>query len=372
MDAPAGSRRAAGVLASGVVLILVALTFDSRSLFVPGIAFALLGLGAWLWVMIVAHGASVDRELHSDRVVEEDPLEATVKVSGGVFGVAGAEIWDPLAGAPLLLRGGGRTATVRVVARFDRRGLRSVPPPRIVIRDPLMLAQREAKCVAPTQQVLVLPRTERVVWRNGSGAERFSVPGAPSRAHVTIAVEVDGLRPYQPGTPASRIHWPAFARGAGLLERRLRGDDDFRPLVILDLRGNVPTGHVDAAVRAAASLTLELARSGGCLLLTSGVRRAIAVESDLASWPAVHARLALEEGGPGAPAPALIAARSRLGPVLYVSAAPIDRAPAALGTGTAVLVVPAGSGPRGSRPSFEVSGCEGFLLGARSRVPEAA
>jgi uncharacterized protein (DUF58 family) len=355
-----------------MILILVALTFDARPLFVPGIAFALLGLGAWTWVAVVASAASVDRTLDADRVVEGDPFEATIAVQGGVFGVAGTEIRDPLAGAPLLMRGGGRKATVRVVARFDRRGLRSVPPPRIVISDPLMLARREAKCLATAQQVLVLPRTERVRWRGGSGAERFSTPGSPSRAQVTIAVEVDGLRPYQPGTPASRIHWPAFARGAGLLERRLRGDDDYRPLVILDLRGEVSTDHVDAAVRAAGSLTLELARAGGCLLLCPGDRRAIAVESDLAGWPSVHARLALEEGGPGAPAPALVAARSRLGPVLYVSAAQIERPPAALGTGTVLLVVPSGSAPRGLRSRFDVSGCSGFAIGVRTRIPEAA
>ena len=51
------------------------------------------------------------------------------------------------------------------------------------------------------------------------------------------ATEVDGLRPYRQGTPASRIHWPALARGAGLLERRLRADTDSRPLVVVDARG---------------------------------------------------------------------------------------------------------------------------------------
>jgi uncharacterized protein (DUF58 family) len=372
MAAPAQARRAVGVLLAGAGLILVSLAFDSSSLFVPGIAFVLLGVGSWAWVAVVSKGASVDRVLHSDRVIEGDPFEATVEVRGGPLGVAGAEIQDPLAGAPLLLRGGGRAATVRVVARFDRRGLRIVPPPSLVVRDPLMLAQRHGLCLTSVQQVLVLPRTERVSWRNGGGAERFSSPGALSRAHVTIAVEFDGLRPYQPGTPASRIHWPAFARGAGLLERRLRGDDDFRPLVILDVRGELALERIDAAVRAAASLTLELARTGGCLLLVPGERRATAVEPDLASWPSVHARLALVEGGPDAPAPTLMAARSRLGPVLYVTAAPLERPPAVLGGGSVVLVMPVGPAPRGVRASFDVSGCQGFAVGSRSRIRELA
>src|SRR5205807_7539470 len=102
------------------------------------------------------------------------------------------------------------------------------------------------------------------------------------------AVDIDGLRPYRHGTSASRIHWPAFARGAGLLERRLRADSDMRPLVVLDARGSGPPEHLDAAVRAAASLTLELARRRGCRVLLPGERRGIVVEPDLVAWRRVH------------------------------------------------------------------------------------
>lgn len=381
MDAPAlsaSSRRAGGVALSGVGLILVALAFDSSLLFVPGAAFVLLGIGAWAWVRLVAAAATVERVLHAERVVEEDPFEATLEVHGGLLGVAGIEVLDPLAGKPLLFRGRGRVATVRVVARFDRRGLRIVPAPALVIRDPLMLALRHGRTVSSAQQVLVLPRIERIRWLGGDGGARLSAVAARSRAMLTAAVEIDGLRPYRPGAPASRIYWPALARGAGLMERRLRGDDDIRPFVILDLRGAVAEEHADAAVRAAASLTYHLARSSGCLLLEPGERRATSLEPDLVGWPAIHARLALLESGLRSPAPTLSAARSRIGPVLYVTAAPIDRPPAALRLHSVVLVVPARaregaeSGPSRVRAAFEVAGCLGYPLLARSRAPEAA
>jgi len=374
IDAPATSastRRAVGAALSGIGLIVVALTFDSALLFVPGAAFALLGLGAWAWVRLLAATATVDRVLHTERVVEADPFEATLEVRGGPLGVAGIEVLDPLAGRPLLFHGRARSATVRVVARFDRRGLRIVPPPALLIRDPLMLALRHGRTLSGDQQVLVLPRVERVRWLGGDGGSRLSAVAARSRAMLTAAVEIDGLRPYRPGTPASRIYWPALARGAGLLERRLRGDDDIRPFVILDLRG-ATTEHADAAVRAAASLTFQLARTSGCLLLEPGERRATALEPDLVGWPAVHARLALLESGPASPAPMLSAARSRIGPVLYVAAAPLERPPAALGLHSVVLVVPAGTGPQRVRPAFEVAGCLGYPLLARARAPEAA
>ena len=92
------------------------------------------------------------------------------------------------------------------------------------------------------------------------------------------AVDMDGLRPYRVGTPASRIHWPAVARGHGLIERRLQADGDSRPLVVLDARLPGPDAQselLDAAVRAAASLVLELARRGGCGLLLPGEQRPI-------------------------------------------------------------------------------------------------
>jgi uncharacterized protein (DUF58 family) len=372
MDAPAGSRRALGVLLAGAALTLVALMFDASPLFVPGIAFLLLGAGAWTWVTVVARGSRIDRVLSTDRVVEDDPFESMIQVRGGMLGVAGAEVHDPMSGAPVLLRSAGRSATIRVLARFDRRGLRTVPAPTLVIRDPLMLAERHGECLAEPGQVLVLPRTERVRWRSGSSGERFAALGARARANMAVEVEVDGLRPYQPGTPASRIHWPAYARGAGLLERRLRADDDLRPLVVLDGRGDVPLEALDAAVRAAASLTLELARAGGCLLLVPGERRPVAVEPDLATWPGAIARLALVEGGASAPAPMLSNARGRRGAVLYVTAALRERPPASVGYGAVALVMPAAYRPSGARPSFEVSGCCGYVVGRRSRAGEVA
>jgi uncharacterized protein (DUF58 family) len=169
------------------------------------------------------------------------------------------------------------------------------------------------------------------------------------------------------------------ARGAGLIERRLKADGDSRPLVVLDARGSGPSERLDAAVRAAASLTLEFARSGGCGLLLGGEQRVTPVDRELISWPAAYARLAMVQGGPLARAPALGPAGGRLGAMIYVAADPVERTIALLanaGQGAIVLVVPVDSlvagrpqGVRGSmRPTLDVSGCRGFVLGARREV----
>ena len=172
----------------------------------------------------------------------------------------------------------------------------------------------------------MLPRTEPVQWQSAGGRRHFELPDGQSSAEAFAAVDVDGLRPYRVGTPASRIYWPAVARGAGLIERRLRADGDTRPVVVLDPRGGGPPELLDAAVRAAASLTLELARAGGCGLLLGGEQRVTPIDRELSTWPAAYARLALIEGGPLARAPALGSSAGRLGAMIYVAVRPPERA----------------------------------------------
>ena len=136
---------------------------------------------------------------------------------------------------------------------------------------------------------------------------------------------------------------------------------------------------VDAAVRAAASLVLDLARSGGCGLLLPGEQRPTAINRELSEWPAAYARLALVQGGRRSRPPALGAATGRSGAMIYVAASPVPRLGAILtapGAGPTVLVVPngvvVGERPRGVRGALRstlaVSGCRGFLLGAGRAV----
>jgi uncharacterized protein (DUF58 family) len=375
------AKRAAAVALAGLALTLIAFLFDASPLFVPGIALVLIGAAAPAWVWCSARGAQAERHLQADRVVEEQTLAATIEVRRSRLGLPGAEVIDPFTGSRLELGGplspfrGGRIANVRVVTRFPRRGLQELAPPALVVRDPLELARVECVSAAPAQRLLVLPRTESVRWLDSGTGRSLRLPDGRSPAEAFAAVDVDGLRPYRPGTSASRIYWPAVARGAGLIERRLRADGDTRPLVVLDARdpSERPT-LVDAAVRAAASLTLEFARVAGCGLLLPGEQRVTAVDRGLSTWPAAIARLALVQGGPDAQPPALGPTGGRLGPMIYVAARPPERL-AALnrGRGLILLVVPRQClsdgrppGVRGPlRATLEVSGCRGFLLGAR-------
>jgi uncharacterized protein (DUF58 family) len=382
------ARRAIAVAVSGFALILVAFVFDASPLFVPGVALAAIGLLSPAWVWTCARGASARRLLSAERVVEEQPLEATVEVRRGRLGRGGwgrILVIDPFTGSRLDLTGplhGDRRASIRVVTHFSRRGLQTLAPPSLVVSDPLELARVQTDSGAPAQKLLVLPRTEPVRWLTAAGGRRFDQPDGHASSEAQAAVDVDGLRPYRPGTPASRIHWPAVARGAGLIERRLQADGDSRPLIVLDARVggdeiSAAPELLDAAVRAAASLALDLARRVGCGLLLPGEQRATAIDRELISWPAAYARLAMVSGGIGSPAPKLAAA-GRQGATIYIATAPTARLAAMLtgaergpGFAPSMLVVPhqqlSGGRPRGMRgrmlASLDVSGCRGFRLG---------
>ncbi len=373
-------KRAAAVAVAGLALILVALLFDAVPLFVPGVAITLLGVVAPVWVVLAAHGASIERTLDSQRVIEEEPIEATIEVRRGHWGLPGATVMDPLVGESVSIRtsmsivSGSTSASVRIVASFPRRGVRRIDPPVLIVSDALELARIVRESPSPPQELLVLPRTERVKWVPGAGEKWRRATGA-APLEPFGATEVDGLRPYRQGTPASRIHWAALARGAGLLERRLRADTETRPLVVLDARCDGPLEHLDAAVRAAASLVLELGGRTGCGLLLPGEFRPFEVEPDMTAWPAAHAKLALVEGGPGTRAPGL-ARGARSSQVLYVAAMAQTVLPGGLagaGVRAAIVVVPKAlaTGPR-QRVSFEVAGCVGFVVTAGRRVRDHA
>jgi len=350
-------RSAAGCAGLGLLLLLVAGTFDAEPLYVTGSALVLLGGGAAAWIGAGAYGASVTRELGARSVVEDEPLAVRVDARAGRLPLPPGFVDEPLLPEPATVRAGRRRTRVRIDASFARRGRRTLAPPALVLRDPLGLAQRVITG-GGADEVLVLPKVSPVAAAAG-GAE--GIP-AHARAMLTAAAEteIDGLRPHREGAPASRIHWPALARGAGLMERNLRSESDSRPLIVLDPRAPAAPADLDAAVRAAASLAVHFARRGGCALLLPGDRRATTIEPDLLAWPAAHVRLALLEDHTG---PGLVAAQNRRGLIVFVAARSIDRPPRALGRtpGGWILVVPGELAAR--RPVLEVAGCRGYVAG---------
>lgn len=342
----------------GVLLCLVAGSFDLAALYVPGVALALVGLGAIAWVWLAAQGATVERDAAPKSVQEEEPYPLRLRTRRGILPPPSGELIEPLLGRPLPATD-PRSKRVRVNVRFSRRGRRRIEPARLVIRDPLSLAQKEV--LSEPDEVLVLPRIEPVVLGAAAGAAGMeTVSGALTEAAAEL--ELHSLRPYRIGSPASRIHWPTVARTGTMVERRLVAEADARPLVVLDPRNPPSREALDSAVRATASLVVHLARrSGGCSLLLPGDRRATDLDDGLRGWPAIHARLALLEDETGPNARRL----ERSGPVFWVSAGGGSLPPSIKRGAGSYFVTPVAV--EGRAAAFTVGGCSGYRLHSRPR-----
>jgi uncharacterized protein (DUF58 family) len=353
----------------GVCLLLAGAGFDSPSLLVPGIGLLGLAAVAVLWVEL-ARPRRLVRASAPARVVEGEPYPLRIAATGARVPPPGGELGDPVLARPVPIGPRWRSRHSADV-RLSGRGRRRLAPARLEVRDPLGLWVRVVHSDDPGE-LLVLPRVEPVLaaGRGAGGARPSALAGLEDGAAASqldaraIELEVDGLRAYRDGSPASRIHWPAVARTGELIERRLVAGADAAPLVALDASAPASDAALDAAVRAAASLCVHLAGSGGCAALLPGDRRPIEIEPDLRTWAQVHARLALVEAGDPPPA---VSRTIRSGAVFWVAGSPRASLPRALRTGGAprYLVVPA-TAPE-ARAEFTVAGCAGRLAGARAR-----
>ena len=350
----------------GVALCLAGGTFDTASLYVPGVGLVLLSVGAVVWVRLAAEGATVVRVPGPSTVIEEEPYPLRVEVKSGLLPPPGGELLEPLLGWPVPVAGRW-SRRLRINVRFSRRGRRVLEPNLLVIRDPLRLYSRELEGLGG-EEVLVLPRVEPVTAPGSGGAGAGAQAGLGAQPSISgrrldasaAELEIDGLRAYREGAPASRIHWPSVARHGEMLERRLVAELDSAPLIVMDPSAPTNEESLDMAVRAAASLCVWLARTDGCAVLLPGERRPIDISHDLGAWPAVHARLALVEEG-AAPTGGVLGPRG--GAVIWVTGADLRATPRALErlpAGSRYVVSP-GALP-GVRPAFEVAGCTGCLV----------
>ena len=359
--------RAAATALLGAALCLAAGTFDSPSLYVPGVGLVVLPVVAVVWVELAARGARLVRHTGGHTIVEEEPYPLRVEVRAGMVPPPGGELIEPLLGHTVPIAGRWERR-LRIEVRFARRGRRALEPDLLTIRDPLRLHQRQIVGAAGGE-VLVLPRVEPVQAPAGDGAggglSGFGGGGelglSGRRLEAAVAeLEIDGLRPYREGAPASRIHWPTLARSGAMMERRLVADLDAAPLVVLDASAPASEEALDMAVRATASLCLALAKRDGCAVLLPGERRPVELGHDLGAWPALHARLAVVEAGTAPQGGALL---PRAGSVFWVTGTDLRQAPRTLKRlpAAARYVVSPGLLPR-ARAAFTVAGCSGQLV----------
>lgn len=348
----------------GLALAGVGVAFGASPLVLPGCALVVLAVMAAAWATLAGWGG-LERRIGAGEVVEQEPCPVVLEARLLLPSPPGSEIVEPLAPAPARPAHWRRTHRLETEVRFPRRGRHRLEPARFVVRDPLGVASRAIRS-ASGQDVLVLPRIE-LVQPTRPGGPRLSTLARLSEAAPDQGprVDFDTVREASPETPVTRIHWPAVARTGSLVEITLLAQVDRRPLVVLDASSPASEEALDAAVRAAASLCVALARIGGCDLMLPGERRPSHVDPALAAWPTMHAHLALVEAGGHPPSPAGL---GRTGAIFWVAAhtgeAVLPRSVARAAPSACFLVTP---GPATAASAFTVAGCHGRRLGRTSR-----
>lgn len=320
-------RRAAAIAAFGAALAACGGAFGAVSLTIPGVAMLLAGLAAPAWVRLAAAGAGIERRPGARTVLEDAPWTASLAVRRAALPLPGMEVENSLLGGPVVPH---PWVAMHEHTSFPRRGRVTLPSARLVAHDPLRLAARVAAETGPLE-LLVLPRLDPVrLPPELAGAAGDGAAGV--RGAREPAFELEGVGPYRPSTPMSRIHWAALARHDELMERRFHADVDASALVVLD--GRERGEDFDAAVRATASLARHLAALRGVGVLLPGEQHAFEVGADLHAWSELHERLALVQ--PDARPPALhphVPARA----IFWVTAAPGADAPSALAARAGLL-----------------------------------
>jgi uncharacterized protein (DUF58 family) len=355
-----GSPRAPATLALGTALTLAGLLFGLVAALVAGIALLVLALGAVAWVELATLGGRLERAAGPGRLEESEPYPLQIALKRTLLPPPGGELTDPLLDRAVGVGPRWPRHTDREIW-LERPGRVPLAPARLVVRDPLGLWRRQLDS-GREHELVVLPRVDPVRWLGPGSEPRGLSEGSGSAADATsrrgglAQFEVDGLRPYREGSPASRIHWPAVARTGEMIERRLVAGGEPRPLVVFDPR-TANRDHRERAMRAAASLCVELARSGGCELLVPGERRPLAIDPALHAWPEAHVKIAVCDPHRGPLMPPGLAGAA----VLWVTAGrSLPSSLRRLRAGS-FLITPIGS-RRGA--AFRVSGCWAYPAAA--------
>lgn len=296
------SLRGASALALGALAYLAAWAFGSVALAVVGVGCALAGAAALVWarsarepVAFALHTAPAPA-VEGDRIRVRAELERRLALPGTTVSLL-AE-WPRLGRHELRLRGTGRR--LHAEARLDGvpRGVHRAARLQLVVEDPLGLERVTRPLAAPTP-VVVRPRVVELDSLFADGV----LEGAAARLRRPRAGAADlrSVRAHREGEPLRAVHWPSTARRGVLMVKELEEATGGETVVLLDCDplaavGEPPDTPFEAAVRAAGSILVTLARRGrtATLLTTRGrggpVRaRAHALDDALDALAAVEA-----------------------------------------------------------------------------------
>ena len=160
-----------------------------------------------------------------------------------------------------------------------RRGVFRLGPVRLVSGDPLGLFTRERE-LPLDRDIVVFPRILPLALPDLPFREYFGIRAA--RGIVEDPAWYEGTREYSGIRPAKNIHWKASARLASLQEKIFEPTSHRKAFLLVEGEGFERAGDAEGFEKA-----LELAGSLASLLSEEGASFALAVDREVAGYPAV-------------------------------------------------------------------------------------
>jgi len=295
-----------------VLLVLLQLFSPNRAWVILLCGVGGMTLAAYLWARSLARSVLVTRSLRYVWAQVGDLLEERFALCNrGEWPVLWAEVDDEsnLPDYPsqrVVGASGGQTFRWRVSTVCKRRGLFTLGPWTVRMQDPFGLftvTQRYEQ----THSLLVVPpvmELPSVVLPRGVAMGR-AVARQPA---AELTLNVSATRPYAPGDPLRRIHWPSSARHDTLMSKTFDAEVSGDLWIVLDLDAGVQAGEREESteeygVILAASLAERMLRQNRAVgLVAYGAREAYVMpgrgEGQL--WRVLRA-LALVQAGESSP-----------------------------------------------------------------------
>ena len=273
--------------ALAMLLLLLQLVSPHRAWVILLCGVGGMTLAAYWWARSLARSVRVTRSLRYVWAQVGDLLEERFALRNqGEWPVLWAEVDDEsnLPDYPsgrVVAAGGGQTSPWRVSTVCKRRGLFTLGPWTVRMQDPFGLFTVTQRYEQTRSLLIVPPVVElpSVVLPRGVATGR-AVARQPA---ADLTLNVSATRPYAPGDPLRRIHWPSSAHHNILMSKTFDAEVSGDLWIVLDLDAEVQAGEGEESteeygVILAASLADRMLRQNRAVgLVAYGAREAYLV-----------------------------------------------------------------------------------------------
>ncbi|MFQ5577959.1 MAG: DUF58 domain-containing protein [Anaerolineae bacterium] len=227
------------------------------------VALGLALVVALVWAKSLQHGITLTRERRyawaqvGDRLEERFSLRNTSLLPALWVEIADGSTLPDYTASRVTGLGSNTAARWRTGGVCTRRGIFQLGPLRVRLGDPLGLVDVEQYYPNTVDFMVVppvFPLPALTVADRGLAGEHASDPFSLSRSQAAAAV-----RPFQPGDPLTKIHWPTTARRNSFYTRRMEATSSGEWWLALDLDSHTHSGRnhtstLEKAILVASSL----------------------------------------------------------------------------------------------------------------------